>query len=247
MNILIAEDEQLAREGICRLIESLGSEYKLVGTADSGPMALDMILSLNPDVVFTDVRMPMMDGIEVAAQVRDQGLNTEFVIISGYADFEYARRSIKLNVVDYLLKPVTRSDVENALERVKERKRTSEMEKPAHRGHWREKYPKAHPAIIQALEYIEGNYARKISQKDLAQELEISQEYFSILFSKSVGMTFSDYLRNYRIDRAKKLYDSGHCPKSEVPESVGFADARYFNQVFKAVTGLTVNEYLARK
>lgn len=247
MNILIAEDEQLAREGICRLIESLGSEYKLVGTADSGPMALDMILSLNPDVVFTDVRMPMMDGIEVAAQVRDQGLNTEFVIISGYADFEYARRSIKLNVVDYLLKPVTRSDVENALERVKERKRNSEMEKPAHRGHWREKYPEAHPAIIQALEYIEGNYARKISQKDLAQELEISQEYFSILFSKSVGMTFSDYLRNYRIDRAKKLYDSGHCPKSEVPESVGFADARYFNQVFKAVTGLTVNEYLARK
>ena len=247
MKVFIAEDEQLAREGVCRLIESMGSEYQLVGTADSGPMALDMILSLKPDVVFTDVRMPMMDGIEVAAQVRDQGLKTEFVIISGYADFEYARRSIKLNVVDYLLKPVTRSDVENALGRVKERKRASEKEKPVSRGRWREKYPQAHAAVIQALEYIEENYAKQINRKEMAQRFEISQEYFSILFSKSVGMTFSDYLRKYRIDQAKKLYDSVECPKLEVPERVGFADARYFNQVFKAETGLTVNEYLARK
>ena len=247
MKILIAEDEQLAREGICKLVESLGDEYQLVGTADSGPMALDMILSLNPDVVFTDVRMPMMDGIEVAAQAREQGLKTEFVIISGYADFEYARRSITVNAVEYILKPVSKQDIERALNRVKERKKAAEKELPASRGRWREKYPDAHPSVIQALEYIERNYARPINRREMAQELEVSQEYFSILFSKSVGMTFSDFLRNYRIDRAKILYESGKCPKSEVPGRVGFADARYFNQVFKAVTGLTVNEYLARK
>ena len=246
MKILVAEDEQLAREGICRLVEGLGSEYELVGTAVSGPMALDMILSLEPDVVFTDVRMPMMDGIEVAAQARDQGLKTEFVIISGYADFEYARRSISADVVEYILKPVSKQDIERALERVRERKKASEK-KPVNRGRWREKYPGAHPAVIQALEYIEENYAKPINRREMAQALEVSQEYFSILFSKSVGMTFSDYLKNYRIDQAKRLYDSGECPKSEVPERVGFADAKYFNQVFKTVTGLTVNEYLARK
>ena len=246
MKILIAEDEQLVREGMCRLVGSLGGDYQLVGTAVSGPMALDMILSLKPDVVFTDVRMPMMDGIEVAAQVREQGLNTEFVIVSGYADFEYARRSISADVVEYILKPVSKQDIERALERVKERKRASEK-KPAPRGRWREKYPGAHAAVIQALEYIESNYAGPINRKEMAQKLEVSQEYFSILFSKSVGMTFSDFLKNYRIDQAKRLYDSGECPKSEVPERVGFADARYFNQVFKAVTGMTVNEYLARK
>lgn len=134
MKILIAEDEQRSREGMCKLVEALGEDYQLAGAATNGPMALDMIMSLDPDVVLTDIRMPMMDGIEVAAQARAQGLRTEFVIISGYADFDYARRSIKLNVVDYLLKPVTRADVEKALIQVKERMKGRGKEKQAQHG-----------------------------------------------------------------------------------------------------------------
>ena len=247
MKILIAEDEQRAREGMCRLIETLGGEYELAGAATNGPMALDMIMSLNPDVVFTDIRMPMIDGIEVAAQAREQGLKTEFVIISGYADFEYARRSIAVNVVDYLLKPVSREDVENALNRVKERLRETGKKRSASEGGWREKYPGAHPNVIRALEYIERNYSKRINQKDMAQEIEVSQEYISYLFSKNIGMTFSEFLRNYRIEQAKRLYESGECPRCEVPERVGFTDARYFNQVFKTVTGITITEYLSGK
>ena len=247
MKILIAEDEQRAREGICRLVESLEGDYQLVGAAVNGPMALDMILSLEPDVVLTDIRMPMIDGIEVAAQAREQGLKTEFVIISGYADFEYARRSIKLNVVDYLLKPVSKEDVENALNRAKERLKGKRSAARAQSGHWREKYPEAHPTVIQALEYIEKNYAKRINQKELAQVLEVSQEYLSSLFTKNIGMTFSEFLKNYRVEQAKVLYESGECPKAEVPERVGYADAKYFNLMFKSVTGKTINEYLSGK
>ena len=121
MKIVIAEDEQRSREGLCRLIEGLGGDYQLVGTAANGAAALDMILTLKPDTVFTDIKMPVMDGIEVAAQVRARGVKTEFVIISGYADFEYARKSISLDVAEYLLKPVTLEDVQRALKRVEER------------------------------------------------------------------------------------------------------------------------------
>ncbi len=247
MKILIAEDEQRSREGMCKLVEALGEDYQLAGAATNGPMALDMIMSLDPDVVLTDIRMPMMDGIEVAAQARAQGLRTEFVIISGYADFDYARRSIKLNVVDYLLKPVTREDVEKALIQVKERMKGRGKEKQAQHGQWREKFPDAHPTVIQALERIEANYSRQLNRKDMAQKLEITPEYFSYLFTKSTGKTFSDFLKHYRIERARALLDSGECLKSEVPERVGFTDPRYFNQVFKAVTGMTVSEYLSKR
>ena len=247
MKILIAEDEQRAREGICKLVESLEGDYQLVGAANNGPMALDMIMNLEPDVVFTDIRMPMMDGIEVAAQVRAQGLKTEFVIITGYADFEYARRSITVNVVDYLLKPVSKEDVEKALVRAKERISESVRERPASEGGWRDKYPEAHPTIIRALEYIEQNYNKQLNRKDMAHNLEVTPEYFSFLFTKSTGMTFSDFLRNYRIEKAKELFESGECSKSEISGRVGFTDTRYFNQVFKSVTGMTINEYLGMR
>lgn len=247
MRIVIAEDEQRSREGLCRLIEGLEGDYQLVGTAANGAAALDMIMSLKPDTVFTDIRMPIMDGIEVAAQVRARGVKTEFVIISGYADFEYARKSISLDVAEYLLKPVMQEDVERALKRVQERLSGYSEDKHARLGRLREQYPGAHPAVIKALDFIESNYSGRISQKELARRLEISPEYFSYLFTKCVGMTFSEFLRRFRIERAKALYDSGECPKSDVPYQVGFTDPKYFNQVFRTVTGMTASEYLHRQ
>lgn len=247
MKIVIAEDEQRSREGLCRLIEGLGGDYQLVGTAANGAAALDMILTLKPDTVFTDIKMPVMDGIEVAAQVRARGVKTEFVIISGYADFEYARKSISLDVAEYLLKPVTREDVERALNRVQERLNGYSTDKHARLGRLREQYPDAHPAVLKALDFIEKGYSQRVSQKDLARELEVSPEYFSYLFTKGVGMTFSEFLRRFRIERAKAMLDSGECPKADVPYRVGFTDAKYFNQVFRAVTGMTTSEYLNKR
>ena len=243
MRIIIAEDEQRSREGLRRLIESLEGDYQLLGTAANGAAALDMILSMKPDAVFTDIIMPVMDGIEMASRVRANGQRTEFVIISGYADFEYARKSISLDVAEYLLKPVTLEDVQRALKRVEERLSQRGEDPRARLGRLREQYPDAHPAVIKAMDILEATYASRISQRDLAGELGVSPEYFSYLFSKSVGMTFSDFLRRYRIERAKALIDSGECPRSEVPFRVGFSDPKYFNQVFRTVTGMTVSEY----
>jgi len=150
-------------------------------------------------------------------------------------------------VVDYLLKPVSREDVEKALARARDRISGSVKERPAPESEWREKYPEAHPTIIHALEYIEQNYMKQLNRKDMARSLDVTPEYFSFLFTKSTGMTFSDFLRNYRIEKARELLESGECPKSDLPGRVGFTDARYFNQVFKSVTGMTINEYLNRK
>ena len=242
MRMIVVEDEQRSREGLCRLLSMLPWDHQLVAQASNGAAALELILQLKPDVVFTDVKMPIMDGISLIASVRSYNVQTEFVITSGYADFEFARQGMALEVADYLIKPVTQEDVLRVLEHVE--RRLAGMAVKAKGGRLRSRYPDAHPTILKSLDILEKTYAGKLNQRDLASELGVSPEYFSYLFSRSIGMTFSEFLRRLRVEKAKELYASGKCPKQEVPYAVGFSDAKYFAQVFKSVTGESPAEYL---
>ena len=115
MKIIIAEDEQRAREGLSKLLQTIPGDYELIAQAANGQAALEMIMRLKPDVVITDIKMPFMDGLALIQAVRAQQLSAEFVVISAYADFELARQSISLGVAEYILKPVTREDMERTL------------------------------------------------------------------------------------------------------------------------------------
>ena len=242
MRMIVVEDEQRSREGLCRLLSALPGNHQLIGQASNGAAALELIMQLKPDLVFTDVKMPIMDGISLIASVRSYNMPTEFVITSGYADFEFARQGIALDVADYLIKPVTQEDVLRVLARVEWRLNGRKTKAPGSR--LRSKYPDAHPTVLKSLDILESAYAGKLNQRDLAAELGVSPEYFSYLFSKSIGMTFSEFLRRLRVEKAQELYASGACPKQEVPYAVGFSDAKYFAQVFRSVTGESPAEYL---
>ena len=102
MKILIAEDEQRTRQGLVRVLQSLGNQYEIVAQASNGKAALEMILEQKPDVVFIDIKMPFMDGLSVIEAARAHGIKTEFVIVSAYADFDFAKQSISLGVTEYL-------------------------------------------------------------------------------------------------------------------------------------------------
>lgn len=244
MKIIIAEDEQRAREGLSRLLSTISGDYELIGQAANGQVALDMILRLKPDVVFTDIKMPFLDGLSLIRAVRDQQLPTDFVVISAYADFELARQSISLGVAEYVLKPVTREDIERTLRRLQQGISGSRKYAVRQTQSLRQKYPEAHPLILRALDVVQNCYAGKINQRELAEGLGISPEYFSYLFSKNIGETFSSFLRTYRIQQAQELYRDGSCDRKDVPYAVGFSDAKYFNQVFRKVTGKSPTEYL---
>lgn len=242
MRIIVVEDEQRSREGLCKLIQTIPGDWQIVAQASNGVTAVELILSLKPDVVFTDIKMSAMDGITMVSLVRARNVKTEFVIVSGYADFEFARQLISLDVVEYLLKPVTFNEVSRALDRVK--KRIEGVNAQTSTGSLKDKYPNAHPTILKSLNILEAAYAGKINQRDLACELGISPEYFSYLFSKNIGVTFSEFLRRFRVEKAMEMYASGSCPKQEVPYAVGFSDAKYFSQVFRSVTGKSPGEYV---
>ena len=243
MKILIAEDEQRAREGLARLIGTIPVECEIVGQASDGQQALELIRTLHPDVVFTDVKMPYLDGLGLIRAVHAMKLPTEFVVVSAYADFELARQSISLGVAEYLLKPVTLEELDQVVLRLSQRLQGKASFHSKQKKNLREQYPNAHPLILRALVMIQEGYAGKINQRDMAEDLGISPEYFSYLFSKNIGTTFSAFLRDYRIDRAKELYRAGSCDRKEVPYAVGFTDSKYYSQVFHKITGMTPSEY----
>lgn len=242
MRIIIAEDEQRARRGLKNLITSISDKYEVIAEVSDGKQALEIIQIMKPDVVFTDLRMPYMDGISLIKSAQAISLKTKYVIVSAYEEFEVARQAISLGVSDYLVKPITYDEVKELMERLENS--SNNHGKKASCSTLKEQYPDVHPLVRKCLDFIENGYACKISQKDLAENLGVSQEYLCYIFNKDVGETFSKFVKNYRIEMAKKLLLSDGIKKEEVPYSVGFSDSKYFNKVFREIAGLTVTEYL---
>lgn len=238
MRIVIVEDEKRAARGLKNLLGRISTAHQVVGEAPDGISAFELIKKEQPDLVFTDIRMQFMDGLALIKAVREYGLDTRFVIISAYEEFDYARQALKLNVTDYLVKPVTEEEVRGVMER---------LEKEEHSapggGQLRDSYPLAHPIVLKALDMIEKEYASRISQKELAERLGVTAEYFSYLFAKDVQETFSRLLRRYRIQKARELLDAGGETAETVANKVGFSDMKYFYKCFKDETGKSLSEY----
>lgn len=145
--VLIADDESIIREGIKCLFdwESLG--YTIAGEAANGDLAYQQILSLHPDIVLLDIRMPGMSGLDVIREARAQGFTGKVIILSGYSDFKYAQEAIRYGVQYYLTKPIDEDELEEILRSIKEN-----LDKDAATANTREHYrEKARETIIRDL------------------------------------------------------------------------------------------------
>lgn len=119
IKVFITEDESIVREGLRDMIPWEKYGFEFVGDAPDGEMALPMIRRLKPDLLITDIKMPFMDGLSLSGIISREFPNMKIIIISGYSDFEYARKAIELNVDQYLLKPVTKTAMIKALEQTR--------------------------------------------------------------------------------------------------------------------------------
>lgn len=117
--VFVAEDEPAALNHILTLIELKCPRFEVAGTADNGRTAFEQLEKLRPDVLITDVRMPLMDGIELVCKVKEKYPSVLSVIISGYQEFDYARAAIQAGVCDYLLKPVKPSAFQDCMRAIR--------------------------------------------------------------------------------------------------------------------------------
>ena len=133
VKVFLVDDEIVIREGIRTSFPWEKTEYVLVGEAPDGEMALPMIRDTQPDILITDIRMPFMDGIALCGAVRSQMPWIGIIILSGYDEFEYARKGIQLGVREYILKPVTADELKKVLDRVSEAMRKEQRERASRR------------------------------------------------------------------------------------------------------------------
>ena len=235
--IVIVEDEFRIRQGLSNLINKVDMGCRVIGEAENGYEGIKMVRDLEPDIVITDIRMPKIDGLEMIEKIKEMGIECVFVVLSGYADFEYARTGIRLGVKEYLLKPATISDVKELL-----RKLTMEEEHKGEQGK-NNRMQEYSAATKEMVSVIEENYGMRLGLDSFAEKFRLTPEYLSNLFAKETGMTFSNYLKKVRIEKAKELILTTDMKIYEVACSVGYPDQKYFSKVFKEYTGVSAKQY----
>ena len=191
--IFIADDEAIIREGIKCLLdyESLG--FTIVGEAANGTAAYEQILSLMPDVVFLDIRMPKMLGLDVIREARANGFNGKIIILSGYSDFKYAQQAIHYGVQNYLTKPIDEKELEGILLTIKEQLDAA-LATENTREHYRQK---ARDAII--CDIFEGTADfTSFDQEELQLKANVYQVVIYERYSRNAAgasFRFSDLFR----------------------------------------------------
>jgi two-component system response regulator YesN len=131
---LVIDDEPVVREGIRENIDWAAHGFELVGTCRDGREGLEAIERMRPDVVLTDICMPFVDGLELAGSISEQYPGTKTILLTGYDEFEYAQEAVRLKVSDFLLKPITASELRELLDSLKaeldtERSRERDLER----------------------------------------------------------------------------------------------------------------------
>jgi two-component system response regulator YesN len=245
-NLLVVEDEELIRRNLVKKIRENAPDFPVVAEADNGQAALDAVEEVHPDVVVTDIRMPVLDGLGLIRELYFGHPDVKVVIVSGYDEFAYAQTAIQYGVKDYLLKPVPVEELRATLARLriqldKERREFEE----AHLG-----FPEvsAQEELAAAVkEYLRGRYAEEISLGGLAQRFRVNASYLARVFKRFAGVAPVRYIRELRIAAARRLLDEEPLLEvKQVADLVGYPDQGYFSRVFKKSTGMSPLEYRER-
>lgn len=210
-----------------------------VETFESPEKALAEAMEREPDVIFVDIRMPGMDGLTFIRRAVEAGLQSRFVIVSGFAEFEYAQEALRLGVVfDYCLKPV---EQEKLLTLLEDLRRSLQV----HDGAEEEMIvPRTeNPVFGELLSYMHAHFQEKMVLKNLADQFHLNANYCCSLFNKETGGSFSEYLTTIRMREAKKLLHHSSLSVEEIAAACGIADYSYFNKVFKKYSGKTPGQF----
>jgi len=240
--VMIVEDEYLVVEWIKQKVdwERLGLE--LAATAGNGRQGLELFASDAPDIVITDLRMPVMDGISMIGEIRKLSHTARIIILTCLDEFEMARQAIEYDVTSYIMKLQSKiPDIENELE-----KAISWLDKNASREGSGDQDGQALPYKLKsALTYMDEHYTENIGIYDVAKQINVSAGYLGKLFARHELGTFSARLNQIRVAEAKKLLLSNH-KIYEIAEMTGFMNTSYFIRIFRRLEGITPGEYRNR-
>lgn len=120
LKVLIIDDEKVIRDGIRKVIKWENYDFYICGEAVNGRDGLEKVVLLNPDLILVDIKLPVVNGLEMVEMLRDRGNDCRVILLTGYSDFKYAKKAIELSVDEYLIKPIDEEELERKLVKLKD-------------------------------------------------------------------------------------------------------------------------------
>ena len=228
LNILIVDDEYHTREGIKNNINWEDLKIDSVRTSKNGIEALEAFSATSAEIVLTDIKMPKMDGIELAAKIRKMSPETKILFLTAYSDKEYLLKSIELRVCNYIEKPIDLIKLTDTLKSVV-----------------KEICPDINDSRIDEINrYIRSHLDDvNLSLQSIADHVSLSKAYLCVLYKTSTGITVNEYIDKEKIALAKSLLKDYKIKLYEISRTIGILDPNYFSVYFKKHTGLTPSKY----
>lgn len=191
--LLIADDEPKIRRGLRKIIDWNSHGVQVIGEAEDGEVALDLIEKLKPDIILLDINMPFLNGLNLLEKLNDLSMNFIIIIISGYDEFSYAQKALEYNVFDYVLKPVSKEKIEKIV--VKALNKLKIVEEKNNYGQWVTKKINENMEQLRRkffLEWLEN----EISEEEVTKQLK----YFNIKFGKNLGIVIIKIIDKLNLD-----------------------------------------------
>lgn len=262
--ILVVDDEYNTRMGVSYTLQQWGGDKAEIVVAENGLQALNMLREREYDLLITDIRMPLMTGIELLETLREEKNEVAAILLTGFAEFEYAQQGLRLGAVDYLLKPVQQSELiqtaEKGLSMARLAKERRERLMKQHAGQLEHgalqeiegssgderdslSLHTSNEYVIKAIQYIEEHISDVLTIKEVAQQVHLNPSYFSVLFKEEAGLTFIDYVTQLRIKKAKELLKGSNLSLDAISEQIGLQTTSYFIRMFKKFESMTPKQY----
>ncbi|MBE5837876.1 MAG: helix-turn-helix domain-containing protein [Butyrivibrio sp.] len=237
---LIIDDEQPVRIAISKLGRWDKYHLEKPEYAENGRDGLKALRELKPEIIFLDMQMPVMNGMEFLEKAQQDLENCAVIVISGYDDFCYTRSAVRNGAFDYLLKPVAEDELNAAIENAV--KKLHPVENFCDLDNYTDSQ-KAEEVIGKIKDFIDSHYSEAIRLSDFAEQYFFSGEYLSKLFKLHYGANIYEYLQEVRMERAKELLTKSDLKVQDVAQRVGYSDTNYFSKAFRNYTGMTPKEW----
>lgn len=241
LQILIADDEPIERKVLEKIVTDSKLPAVVVDMSRSGTEVLQHFDRYMPDLIFMDIRMPGMNGLDVSAAIKAKHPDTTIAIITAHDEFHYAKRAIDIRIDSFILKPVDPGEVERVI-RETLRKR-SDMLAESFRANIS---PMRAQLARRIVVLLHRHYAEPITLAWLEDQLNISHQYLGRTFKDAYNMTIMHYLTQFRMKLAIRLLADPGLSVALIAEKVGIPDASYFGQIFKQELGVTPSQYRHR-
>jgi YesN/AraC family two-component response regulator len=248
--ILIVDDEPRIRQGLKKTLDTWANGQYQIKIASNGEEAIELMKQQQKvHILITDIHMPEITGLQLLKIAKEQNISPVIIVISAYSEFEYAQEALRLGVINYLLKPISKKAlieaVEEAVQTVEKKERAGLIEKVVDTKlvDANALNPSNREPVREAMDYINNHLKNELSQKEVSDHVHLNPSYLSVLFKEHVKLTFSEYVTRRRIQRAKELLVSTKLPINDIAEESGYKTAKYFIKIFKELEGMTPSAY----